>query len=54
MNNHRELEVRCRKEFNEAELLSKAEFEKLEEKNNRIQKMNRGLQKSIKKRFNLK
>jgi len=30
------------------------EFEKLEEKNNRIQKMNRGLQNSIKKRFNLK
>jgi len=38
----------------EAELLSKDEFEKLEEKNNRIQKMNRGLQNSIKKRFNLK
>lgn len=38
----------------EANFLSKEEFEKLEEKNNRIQKMNRGLQKSIKSRYNLK
>ncbi len=38
----------------EAKILSKEEFEKLEEKNNRIQKMNRGLQKSIRNRFNLK